>query len=53
MRVFAEATRAIQQGASRRGANMGMMSVEHPDILKFVVAKTEAGAFANFNLSAR
>jgi ribonucleoside-diphosphate reductase alpha chain len=53
MRVFAEATRAIQQGASRRGANMGMMSVEHPDILKFVVAKTEAGALANFNLSVK
>lgn len=53
MCVFAEATRAIQQGASRRGANMGMMSVEHPDILKFVVAKTAAGAFANFNLSVK
>ena len=53
MRVFAEATRAIQQGASRRGANMAMMSVEHPDILKFIVAKTEAGAFANFNLSVK
>jgi len=53
MRVFAETTRAIQQGASRRGANMGMMSVEHPDILKFILAKTETGAFANFNLSVK
>jgi len=53
MRVFAEATRAIQQGASRRGANMGMMSVEHPDVVKFVLAKTEPGAFVNFNLSVK
>jgi len=53
MRVFAEATHAIQQGAFRRGANMAMMSVEHPDILKFITAKKEAGAFENFNLSVK
>jgi len=53
MRVFAEATKAIQQGAFRRGANMGMMSVDHPDILHFVTAKMVPGAFENFNLSVK
>ena len=52
-KVFAEATNAIQQGAFRRGANMGMMSVEHPDILKFIVAKRDPAAFANFNVSVK
>ena len=51
MRVFSEATHSIQQGAFRRGANMGMMSVEHPDILKFINAKRDTCAFTNFNLS--
>jgi len=52
-RVFSEATRAIQQGAFRRGANMGMLSAEHPDILKFIAAKREPGAFENFNISVK
>jgi len=51
MGVFAEASRAIQQGSFRRGANMGMMSVEHPDILEFITAKDQPGVFENFNLS--
>jgi len=50
-RVFSEATNAIQQGAFRRGANMGMMSIEHPDILKFLYAKQNLEAFTNFNIS--
>ena len=50
-RVFSEATRAIQQGAFRRGANMGMMSIEHPDILKFAAAKSDVREFENFNIS--
>ncbi len=50
-RVFSETTNAIQQGAFRRGANMGMMSVEHPDILKFLHAKQNLAAFTNFNVS--
>jgi len=52
-RVFSEATRAIQQGASRRGANMGMLSITHPDILKFATAKSKPGAFENFNISVK
>jgi len=52
-RVFSEATEAIQQGAFRRGANMGMMSVEHPDILRFLHAKQDLKAFTNFNISVK
>ncbi|MBN1818744.1 MAG: hypothetical protein JW828_15385 [Sedimentisphaerales bacterium] len=44
-RVIAETTNAIQQGAHRRGANMGMMSIEHPDILKFIHAKQDTTDF--------
>jgi len=53
MQVFSEASSAIQQGAFRRAANMGMMSAEHPDILKFITAKSEPGAFENFNFSVK
>jgi len=52
-RVFSETTNAIQQGAFRRGANMGMMGVEHPDILKFLHAKQNLKAFTNFNISVK
>jgi ribonucleoside-diphosphate reductase alpha chain len=52
-RVFSETTNAIQQGAFRRGANMGMMSVEHPDILKFLYAKKGLQTFTNFNTSVK
>jgi len=51
MGVFSEGTSAIQQGAFRRGANMGMLSVEHPDILNFIYAKRKLSVFNNFNLS--
>jgi len=50
-KVIAETTNAIQQGAHRRGANMAMMSVEHPDILKFICAKQQKDTFNNFNIS--
>ncbi|MFC1761020.1 adenosylcobalamin-dependent ribonucleoside-diphosphate reductase [Planctomycetota bacterium] len=52
-RVISETTKAIQQGAHRRGANMGMMSVEHPDILKFIHAKQDMNSFNNFNISVK
>ncbi len=52
-RVFSEATNAIQQGAFRRGANMGMMYVHHPDILKFLHAKQDPQAFTNYNISVK
>jgi ribonucleoside-diphosphate reductase alpha chain len=52
-RVIAETTNAIQQGAFRRGANMGMMSIHHPDILKFIHAKRDLAALTNFNISVK
>lgn len=52
-RAFSEATNAIQQGAFRRGANMGMMYVHHPDILKFLHAKQDLGQFTNYNISVK
>jgi ribonucleoside-diphosphate reductase alpha chain len=50
-RAFSEATNAIQQGAFRRGANMGMMYITHPDILKFLHAKQDLDQFNNYNIS--
>ena len=52
-RVIAETTHAIQQGAHRRGANMGMMRLDHPDILKFIHAKSDRQTFNNFNISVK
>ncbi|MBN2590824.1 MAG: adenosylcobalamin-dependent ribonucleoside-diphosphate reductase [Sedimentisphaerales bacterium] len=52
-KVFAETTNAIQQGAHRRGANMAMMSIYHPDILKFINAKNDLAKFSNFNISVK
>jgi len=52
-RVIAETTNAIQQGAFRRGANMGVMSIEHPDILRFIHAKQNLSDFTNFNISVK
>lgn len=52
-RVLSEATNAIQQGAFRRGANMGMMSINHPDILKFIEAKQDLTQFTNYNISVK
>jgi ribonucleoside-diphosphate reductase alpha chain len=52
-RVFSDATDALQPGAFNRGANMGMMSLDHPDILKFLHAKQDLEVFTNFNVSVK